>query len=110
MDAVEFLKAWKRMCKTTECVNCKAIDCCHFIIDIDKPEKLLNVVEEWTKEHIKTRQSKLLKILPNVRTKVVDDTEVVAICPSDADKTFVRQDCTEYSCYKCEKEYWLQEV
>lgn len=108
MDAVEFLKAWRRMCKTKDCENCEADEFCRrFITDLDKPEKLLSVVEEWEKEHpVKTRQDEFLEHYPNAK---LNDAGRVKLCPLSVDKNYNLCDLV-HDCFACKDYYWSQEI
>lgn len=108
MDVVEFLKAWKRMCMyEIYCENCKANDYCHFINEMDEPEKLLSVVEEWAKEHpVRTRQSEFLKMFPNA---ILDVQGILRVCPNNLDVKF--ENCSgTVDCSDCRRDYWQTEV
>lgn len=68
------------------------------------------IILKWCKEHpVKTRQSKIQKIIPEI---VLNVGGYVDICPNDIDRDFNRKRlCDNYSgCTKCKKEYWLAEV
>lgn len=58
---------------------------------------------KWEPKPKKTRQDELLELFPEA--ELVDS--VINICPKHIDKNFGR--CA-YSCIKCHKDYWLQEV
>jgi hypothetical protein len=110
MDAVEFLKKFDRMCTTNAsllaCDKCKASDCCLYGKSAN-PEKLVEVVEEWTKEHqVKTRQSEFLRLYPRADK---DINGVLALCPKYLD---IKNDkCASYTaCTYCRKDYWLTEI
>ena len=52
MEAVEFFKNYNRMCSTIDkCSECPAVNmkCCE--LTTDEPEKLVEIVEQWAKEH-----------------------------------------------------------
>ena len=84
-------------------LNC---DCGDFIRAFTN--KANEIILKWCEEHpIKTRQSKFLKVFPNVP---IND-ETVGICPLDFDKLFDAETCDSYvDCTACKKEYWLAEV
>nr|DAG02117.1 MAG TPA: hypothetical protein [Myoviridae sp. ct4uh47] len=102
MDALKFLKERKRMCISHEyCEGCplKAVDCSD-----EECEKIIAVVEQWSKEHPrKTRQSVLLEQWPDAR---VDSNGVLAICPADVSA----EPCLTRPCGICCREFWMQEV
>ena len=102
------------MCKHFRgCAECPAGGMiCNTIWDIHDAEKLVQVVEEWAKEHPhKTRQDKFLEQYPEAR---VDKDGILRICPADITK--ILRD--EYggcknpmeNCNKCRREFWGQEV
>lgn len=110
MDAVEFIRERNRMCKYSRgCNECPA-DGRICSLMVNDTERLVQVVEEWAKEHPhKTRQSEFLKQYPNA---VLDKDGVLRICPS-----FVGGDTHEkYKCIcltdcgSCRQEFWMQEV
>lgn len=117
MDAVEFLKEKRRMCKTirahSDCDKCGLVkessdDCdtrC-FVF----PEEAVAVVENWAKEHPAiTREIKFLEMFPNAPIS----HNVIDICPSKVD---VLQKCPKVTpdtmnmCEFCKRTYWLAEV
>lgn len=115
MDAVKFVKEWKRMC-----ISCKTCNSCSIwksagmltvCSDVvkEEPEKYVAIVEKWSEEHpVKTRQSELLKMFPDAK---LTDNEIIYICPKFIDKTYKdHEDCLARKCCKCKKEYWLAEV
>lgn len=127
MDAVEYFKAYARMCDSFDsknnitgkpCVGCPLDDIgrgCHMNDLTNNAEECVAAVEKWAKEHpVKTRQSELLKIFPKCN---VDEKGVLFICPVYVDPTR----CREYTggsytsifptlCDKCRREFWLQEI
>lgn len=73
MEAREFLKTYRRMCRSMNCANCPlGVEICDIDnVDTDM-DKIIAVTEEWGKNHpIKTRQSELLKLFPE--TEIKDD-------------------------------------
>ena len=117
MDAVEFLKARSRMCNDNVCEgDCPLFHCCNDRID-DNMVKLVSIVEKWTKEHpVKTRQSELLKLFPNM--KIDDDTGTLCMCPmnfnpetyKDKDKCFCIHMRDDIHCAECRRDFWLKEI
>ena len=76
MDAIEFMKEKKRMCKSySECTEAcplrKPMDenrltCLGYCFA--HPEEAVSIVEKWSTENpIKTRQSEFLKLHPNAK-------------------------------------------
>ena len=112
MDAVEFIRERNRMCKHfCWCAECPAHGViCGTIGEVNDAERLVQIVEAWTKEHPhKTRQSVFLEQWPEAR---VDKDGVLRICPS-----FVGGDTPEKykcicltDCSDCRREFWMQEV
>lgn len=101
MDAIDFIKIKKRMCRTMDaCNNCPFSDC------VGEDIEIISVVEEWAKAHpVKTRQNEILRMFPNVD---VNDAGVIDICPSCMDTNF---DCAEgITCDVCKKDYWMKEI
>lgn len=107
MDAVKYLKALSRICKTySTCGKCPLRD-----IDGDcykkiaHPEEMVAIVEKWSEEHpVKTRQSELLKMFPNIPKHF----GYVDICPRELgvkEKVVCDGDCC-----RCKREFWLAEV
>ena len=84
MDALEFLKEKKRMCRTfgRSCDGCpcgKAECGISSNVSDDGYERVIAIVEQWSKEHPrKTRQSVLLEQWPEA--KLTKDG-VISICP-----------------------------
>lgn len=107
MDAVEFYKAFKRMCYKTDCKDRLLDQKCRPSANVE-PEEVVELVEEWAKDHpIKTRQSEFLKMFPNANT--IDG--VLTICPIAIDKALDDSErCLGTPCHKCLEKYWLTEV
>lgn len=118
MDAVEFLKEKRRMCKTirahSDCDKCGLVkessdDCdtrC-FVF----PEEAVAVVENWAKEHpAKTKQSEFLKMFPNAALFSFGTTDICDICPAKVDDTLECDYSQSCGCYDCKRKYWLAEV
>lgn len=109
MDAVEFYKAFKRMCDKTDCKDCLLDQKCRPSANVE-PEKVVELVEELSKNHpIKTRQSEFLKMFPDA------DLTRLLPCVIEKDKRVMR--CAKYSCLSnpnycgmCLDDYWNEEV
>lgn len=115
MDAVEYVKARCRLCKSKDhCYECPLYENGRCIVGISivgtsgYAEKAVQIVEQWAKEHpVKTRQSELLKMFPNA--SIIDG--VLIICPMAIDKALDdSKRCYETTCHKCLEKYWLAEV
>lgn len=107
MDAVEFYKAFKRMCEKTDCKDCLLDQKCRPSANVE-PEEVVELVEEWAKDNpIKTRQSEFLKRFPNAKTM----GGVISICPNEIDSTYRNIEYCDHSfCEECGKKYWNEEV
>ena len=118
MDAVEYLKTKKRLCKAhTECRRCPLnIEQCEYAIgcpcgelERENVEEMVRRVEKWAKEHpAKTRQSVFLEQYPNAR---LDDDNVLVICP----RSIEQNGCDKFDdhilmCSDCRRKYWSGEV
>ena len=112
MDAVEYVKTLRRLCKSKECCSeCKLYNKKggYCIVDTNEyAEKAVQIVEQWGKEHtVKTRQSEFLKRFPNAKTM----NDVITICPNDIDSTYRNMEYCDHSfCEECCKKYWNEEV
>lgn len=125
MDAVEYLKTIKRMCKLhkpmcwgednhTPCelrikANAKGMGCGDYAATFS--EEAVEIVEKWSKEHpLKTRQSELLKMFPRAEQ---GEDGLVVFCPENFDSKI---ECPSKKgggygqCGECRKNYWLEEV
>lgn len=105
MDALEFVKQRKRMCKTLRCENCalRSENNCTRIT-----EGSVKAVEEWAAAHpAKTRQSEFLKQWPNAK---LDGDGVLTICPDAVNKGECFKCDIGKMCAECCREFWLKEV
>lgn len=112
MDAVEFIRERNRMCKHYRgCNGCPADGLiCSNIWGMNDAEKLVQIVEEWAKEHTrKTRQSEFLRQWPGA---LVDTSGTLCIDPCNVDKQMKGEAYCEAqeNCYGCRREFWGQEV
>ena len=108
MDAVEFFKEAKRMCRVINCEECPfGGEECGFI-SADNIEEVIKAVEKWAEEHpVKTRQSKFLEMFPDA---FINDG-VISILPCTVNRTLKDTCCKRYKkCDDCSKNYWLAEV
>ncbi len=109
MDAVEYVKALCRMCKSQTSCNACALYSEHGCICTNRCEdakKVVLIVEQWSKDHpVKTRQSEFLKMFPNVRLY----RDVITIPPCSIEKE-MRGNCLTRDCFECRRTYWLTEV
>lgn len=108
MEALEFLKEHKRMCKSYDgCCDCPLVSHCSIssTASDDDNKKTVDVVEQWSKEHPrKTRQSVFLKQWPNAIT----NNGVIDILPCRIDQSLA--ECNGADCSDCRREFWMQEV
>lgn len=114
MDAVMFVKEWKRMCTSSKtCLSCSigkiagvSTVCSNMVKK--EPEKYVAIVEKWSDENpVKTRQSEFLKMFPNADVQ----NDIIRICPKKLDQNSVTsEECSRSGCFECRKEYWLAEV
>lgn len=120
MDAVEYEKGRRRMCRTNilkkgSCEGCDAYSVlmhrCDFVPPPADDEKVIKkniaTVEQWVKDNqIKTRQSEFLKMFPNA--PIDEDDGILCIRPCNVDESI---GCTnEKGCDGCRRKYWLTEV
>ena len=114
MTAIEYLKAQNRMTKKCgiDCDKCplssrnNEVDCACLELEQDYPEKAVEIVERWTKEHhIKTRQSEFLKIFPDSE---INSDGIINLCPL---RVNLRYYCGIYDdCEKCLNKFWSEEI
>lgn len=113
MDAVEFLRDFRRMCWSygDTCTDCelKGAQCRPTEKDCDH-EKVIRVVEEWSAAHPrKTRQSVFLAQWPEAE---IDKFGSLAVCPKciSADCRNRYDDCGDRLCPDCRKEFWFTPI
>jgi len=106
MDAVEYLKARIRMCRSySPCSDCPLNNNCTND-EITDPLTVIEAVERWAKEHpAKTRQDEFMKMFPNVHTY----NGVIVIAPCTIDKSIYGTKCI-HSCDECTRKYWTEEI
>lgn len=114
MDAVKFVKEWKRMCRSSKtCLSCSigksagVSTVCSNVIK-EEPEKYVAIVEKWSAEHpMETRKSEFLKMFPNADIR----NGIIQICPKKIDQNSVTsEECSRSGCFECREKYWLEEV
>ena len=127
MDAVEYFKAYARMCDSFDsknnitgkpCVGCPLDDIgrgCHMNDLTNNAEECVAAVEKWAKEHpVKTRQSELLKLFPGAEIR----DGVLNVCPRKIDpEAYTHQrgyNCIHIKddvlCPDCMRSFWFQEI
>ena len=108
MDAVEFLRDFRRMCLSYDnCTGCefKVTECSPTEEDCDH-EKVIRVVEEWAKEHpVKTRLSEFKKLFPN---ESVQEEGCPSLCTQFFDSTVSCKDSE--GCLECKKKFWFTPI
>lgn len=112
MDAVEYVKALRRLCRSKiKCSECQLLNkeehCC--MADIGEcAEKTVQIVEQWAKDHpVRTRQSEFLRMFPKAEMK--DD--YLWMCPKYINYDYnPEENCHEISCSDCKRKFWLTEV
>ena len=116
MDALEFLRARKRLCNLQkDCSGCPfGEDKCSVsnIMPDEDYKRVIATVEQWSKEHPrKTRQSVFLEQYPEAQ---IDNNGVLGVCPAPIFHSH-RTDgggCIDINrdCPDCRREFWSQEV
>lgn len=115
MDALEFLRKRKRMCKSfgTFCDDCplQGHPCTSISSMNDGDlERLLVEVEKWSKAHPrKTRQSVFLEQYPETE---ISKSGYLMICPKHISADYRNRygNCANRVCSDCRREFWMQEV
>lgn len=118
MDAVEFFKTARRLCKNRQCRECPvckdgmcmvrrmAVLDDTSVENIEEIEKTVSKVEQWGKDNpINTRQSEFLRMFPNADLC----RDVIDISPCSIEKE-MRKCCGDRNCVECKRTYWLAEV
>ena len=105
MDAVEFIKEYRRMEKETKCEIA-------FLAEKNEPTSIVAEVEKWSKEHQdNTRQSELLRLFPEA---FLHPDGHIDICPalllSARRKPGGECKYPQVSCYVCKRDFWLEEI
>ena len=116
MEALEFLKERKRMCRSfggscTGC-PCEKVRCViNAYVSDDDYKRIVAAVEEWSAAHPrKTRQSVFLEQYPCAK---INSQGVLYACPADVYGDNVcpqKKDAAPITCYDCRREFWMQEV
>ena len=109
MDAVEYVKELRRICKSHPACNVCPLNSkfCYIANMCEDAEKAVKIVEQWAKGHlVKTRQSEFLKMFPNAA--IDEDNGILCIKPCDIDGSI---GCTNgKGCDDCYRKYWKEEV
>ena len=122
MEALEFLKERKRLCEVyfekTECKECPLENMGCWTADFcaddscadDSCEKVIAIVEQWSKEHPrKTRQSVFLEQWPEAE---LYPDGVLGLCPKKVSVAYRNgNSCAKtIACGDCCRKFWMQEV
>lgn len=82
MDAVEYIKVLRRLCKMHKICNKCPLHGEHGCICTymgEDAEKVVQIVEQWAKDHpVKTRKSEFLKLFPDAEMVNIERTFCVA--------------------------------
>ena len=117
MEALEFLKERKRMCRSfggscTGC-PCEKVRCViNAYVSDDDYKRIVAMVEEWSAAHpLKTRQSVFLEQYPEARIGG-DGVLPIYPCLISASHRNARGNCVTMGrkCSDCRREFWMQEV
>lgn len=122
MDAVEFFKTVKRLCKNPGCEGCPVCKDGMCMVmrmarlddtSYESIEETISKVEQWAKDNpVDTCQSEFLKQFPNADLKII-----TRLLPCELDKTLKPLRCAKYGylsiicrCDRCRDDYWNEEV
>ena len=113
MDAVEFLRARRKLCDDNVCgESCPLFYCCDEDIEDNRSRQVL-VVEQWEKEHpVKTRQDEFFNQWPDAEIGY-DGLPTVAPCQLNIEllQCESQEDCENRGvCSKCRRDFWLKEI
>ena len=107
MDAVEFLRDFRRMCSSYDnCTGCelRCAECSPMEEDCDH-EKTIRIVEKWAKANpVKTRLSEFVKLFPNASVQAGGCPDC---CVIEFDS---KQKCVRSGCLECRKKFWLTPI
>ena len=112
MDALEFLKERKRLCKLhTDCNEC-LFDGAKCVVSSFTPDedykRVIATVEQWSAAHPrKTRQSVFLEQWPEAEISFTDGCLTLNPCKFYKK---MRKECVGRQCSDCRREFWMQEV
>ena len=113
MDAVEFLRARRKLCNDNVCEeSCPLFYCCDDNTEDSHIRQVL-VVKQWTKEHpVKTRQSEFLKQYPEAE---IGNDGLPNVAPCQLDVKLIhgefQEECENRGlCSECRCDFWLKEI
>lgn len=107
MDAIEFLRDFRRMCSSYGNGSCDKCKLAHTMCNVNECEcdhkEVIRVVEEWAKEHpVKTRLSEFKKLFP--------DIPLLFHYPIGCVKMYDKKaECTGICC-SCQRNFWLEQI
>ena len=118
MDAVEFVKNYRRLCQTFDgCYGCPCHETAFCSVAAkfqsqESAEEVVQVVEKWAAAHpVKTRQSVFLEQWPEAS---VDECGTLQVCPYmvSVPHRNMHGGCAtpDRNCTDCRREFWMQEV
>lgn len=114
MDALEFLRGWKRMCNSyKDCDGCPLAESncvINHVTSDEDCERIVATVEQWSAEHPrKTRQSMFLEQCPEAELHI---DGVLWICPKRVSVAHRNDNsrCATITCNDCRRKFWMQEV
>ena len=117
MEALEFLKERKRMCRSfggscrgCPCEKVRCVINAH--VSDDDYKRIVAMVEEWSAAHPrKTRQSVFLEQYPEAE---LTKDGAISICPIAVSAAYRDADggcaVNDRKCAVCRHEFWMQEV
>ena len=108
MDAVEFLRDFRRMCSSygDTCTGCELdyAQCRPTEKNCDHKE-VIRIVEEWAKANpVKTRLSEFLGLFPNASVQAGGCPDC---CVIEFDS---KQKCVRSGCLECRKKFWFTPI
>ena len=113
MEALEFLKERKRMCRSFG-GSCKGCPCekvrcsLNSLTSDDDYKRIVAAVEEWSAAHPrKTRQSVFLEQWPEAEISFTDGCLTLNPCKFYKK---MRKECVGRLCSDCRREFWMQEA
>lgn len=101
LDAVEFIREYRRMEKATKCEI-------SILSEANAPSNVVAEVEKWAKEHpIKTRQSELQKLFPDLAL----ENGWFCMCPKYVgQKKCIDGPLEKSTCDKCRRDFYMKEI
>ena len=112
MDAIEYFKVKKRVCKSANyrCDKCFMASCVEECCDLElnHSDEAISAMEQWAEEHPqKNRQGEFLKMFPNAP---LDRSSIVELCPKATEGVGYCNRGISMECVVCRREYWGKEI